>query len=201
MNNTLELYPVCTILSKCCRGAVSKHVGRATAYTSARARRMDGLDLMVVPAVMRGPGLPLRLVRRVVELNGVGVVAGPLGADDLVVFTGVALHDHHIRRCVSARVLAERLGHLHALSHGAVAATRRRDVPDRRVPRAVRCPGLRVAATSGSVRAWQGRMPTCLACRLVRDAVARRARILGGSGGGHETGEREEEETRHLDLT
>ena len=83
-----------------------------------------------------------------------------------------------------------------------VAATRRRDVPDRRVPRAVRCPGLRVAVTSMAVGSNKSRVPTCLACRLVRDAVATvGARILGGSGGGHETGEREEEETRHLDLT
>ena len=82
-----------------------------------------------------------------------------------------------------------------------VAATRRRDVPDRRVPRAVHRPGLRVAVTSMAVGSYKSRMPTCLACRLVRDAVARRAHIWGGSGGGHETGEREEEETRHLDLT
>ena len=81
-----------------------------------------------------------------------------------------------------------------------VAATRRRDFPDRRVPRAVRDRGtvwilLRVAATSHIVGSGHGRVAACLALGLVRDAIAHRAIV--GSGGGHESGEREEENARH----
>jgi len=204
---------------RCCRGAVSKQVGRrrrrrvrwrATAIQASACVRLthleDRFDLRVRSAVIAGPGLPRRLVR----VERVGVVAGPLGpavflvvGQAVRVLQGAALKDHRVRAGIYALVHAEPFGHGHGDGRGAVAATRRRDFPDRRVPRAVRDRGtvwilLRVAATSHIVGSGHGRVAACLALGLVRDAIAHRAIV--GSGGGHESGEREEENARHVFL-
>ena len=124
-----------TAARRCCRGAVSKQVGRwwrrrvvwrATAFHASACvlltKRVDVFDLLVRSAVIPGPGLPRRLVR----VERVGVVAGPLGpavflvvGQAVGVLQGAALKDHRVRAGIFALGNAERFGQGGGDGHGA----------------------------------------------------------------------------------
>ena len=83
-------------------------------------------------------------------------------------------------------VAAARVGGAVAWRQRTVGATRGRDVPERRVPRAVHRPGFTMRPTTLVMRANRGRVAACLAHRLVRDVPARRAIPLLGGGSADE---------------
>ena len=83
-------------------------------------------------------------------------------------------------------VAAARVGVAVAWRQRTVGATRGRDVPERRVPRAIPRPGLWMRTTTYVMRPDLGRVPACLARRLVRDVIACRAIPLIGGGSADE---------------